>query len=174
MATATSTVPVTARRLLDNRVRDYDGDSIGEVEDFVLDPQRGCVDYAIISFGGFMGLGREYHVIPYQMLQLHPDGRSFATNITRDQLERAPGFDRGNVPAMDEQYLTSVYSYWGLQRGSNAMQSSSTEQADASMPSMRGEEGEQQSRSQNDSGPWRERYRGIFWSGNDEERPRGR
>lgn len=117
MAVATRTVPATARRLIDNRVRDYDGNSVGEVEDFVIDPARGCIDYAVISFGGFMGLGKEYHVIPYQVLSIHPDGGGFATNIRREQLERAPGFDRGNVPDMGEDYLGSVYSYWGVQRG---------------------------------------------------------
>lgn len=198
MAIATRTEPVTARRLIDNKVRDAEGNSVGEVEDFVIDPARGCIDYAVVSFGGFMGLGKEFHVIPFQMLQIHPDGRSFMANIQRQQIEHAPGFDRGNVPAMDDSYLSSVYSYWGVQRSGQQTYEQQptyeerqtyqqpthqeqqtyqeqptgyTEQPQGTYSGARRAEQEQTGTSeQGTSRPWRESYRGLFWHGSDEER----
>lgn len=119
MAQMTSVRPqsISLEHLLDEHVRDAEGRDIGKVEDLILDAGSGSIDFAIVKFGGFLGMGGKYHLIPWPMLSVDTERRSFTMDVSKDQVERAPSFDRNNVPKTDDsQYLDSVFQYWGMDR----------------------------------------------------------
>jgi sporulation protein YlmC with PRC-barrel domain len=89
------------------------GDRIGRIEDFMLDMQSGCVAYSVLSFGGFMGIGDKLFAIPWKTMTFDQNREQWQLNVTREQLERAPGFDKNNWPDMtSDQYRNNIEQYW--------------------------------------------------------------
>ena len=69
-----------------------DGNHIGEVDHMIIDKLSGRVAYAVISFGGFMGLGHSHYPIPWSALRYDTSLGGFRTNVTEQQLKDAPQF----------------------------------------------------------------------------------
>lgn len=90
------------------------GYPLGRIEHIVLDVQRGRVAYAVLSFGGFLGLGEKYFAVPWNALTLDADRRRFIVNVDRGVLESAPGFDRQHWPTMaDPRWAAHLHEYYG-------------------------------------------------------------
>ncbi|MGH7231907.1 MAG: PRC-barrel domain-containing protein [Nitrospiraceae bacterium] len=95
-------------------VRNAAGEDLGEIKDLVLDVESGRLAYAVLSFGGFLGLGDKYFAIPWSALSLSRDDQIFILDVPREKLENAPGFDKDNWPDMAEtQWETVIHSYYG-------------------------------------------------------------
>lgn len=108
---------ISVSKLTDRDVLDYDGHKIGDLDEIVLDMSSGCVDFAIVSFGGFLGIGEKHYIIPRQALHFDPEQGMFRMDVTREQVEQAPGFTRGNWPNYnDDSYMQPVFNYWGATR----------------------------------------------------------
>jgi len=103
-----------ASKVIGADVLDAQGGKIGEVRDIVVDPLRGQVAYAVVSFRSPMGLATRYYVVPWQQLrQASGTGDRFVTNLTREQLKAAPSFDRGRWPDMaTEQWHRDVARFY--------------------------------------------------------------
>ena len=71
---------------------DSDGEVLGSISDLILDLERGCVAYVVLSTGGFMRMGERMFAVPWRAL--HPVGQKFALDCKRAELETAPAFDR--------------------------------------------------------------------------------
>lgn len=69
-----------------------DGTNIGEIDHLLIDKVSGRVAYAVMSFGGFMGLGHSHYPIPWSALNYNKELDGFLTNITEQQLKDAPEF----------------------------------------------------------------------------------
>lgn len=70
--------------------------------------------YAVLSFGGFMGMGNKLFAIPWEALTVDTVNKEIVLNVQKEVLENAPGFDKDNRPQMsDRQWLVDVYSYYG-------------------------------------------------------------
>ena len=69
-----------------------DGNSVGEIERVMIDKITGKVAYAVMSFGGFMGIGEDYYPVPWPALTYDTSLGGYKTNITREQLDRAPKY----------------------------------------------------------------------------------
>lgn len=80
-------------RIIGVNVRNNQNESVGEVEDLIMDP-KGDVKAAIISVGGFLGIGERWVAVNYESLNMMPDGNNFRVvmNTTRDQMKSAPEF----------------------------------------------------------------------------------
>jgi sporulation protein YlmC with PRC-barrel domain len=88
--------------------------ALGRVEHIVLDVQRGRVAYAVLSFGGFLGLGEKLFAIPWSALTFDADRHRFILNIDRGVLEGAPGFDKSQWPPMaDPAWASHLHAYYG-------------------------------------------------------------
>jgi sporulation protein YlmC with PRC-barrel domain len=68
------------------------GDRLGTVYDIMIDKRSGRVAYAVMSFGGFLGIGEKYHPLPWDALTYDPDKGGYNIDLTEDQLRRAPTF----------------------------------------------------------------------------------
>ena len=77
------------------------GEKIGDVEDIVLD-SKGNVVYAVVSTGGFLGMGDRLHAIPWSSLRTDTGKDNFLLDVDRDRLRSAPGFDQANWPDVND------------------------------------------------------------------------
>ena len=69
-----------------------DGDKIGRIENMMIDKWSGRVAYAVLSFGGFLGMGSDHYPLPWSMLKYDEKRGGYRVNITREQLENAPRY----------------------------------------------------------------------------------
>ena len=97
-----------------DRVVNYKGEDLGRIEEIMIDLDRGRVAYAVLSFGGFLGLGDKLFAIPWQAITVDTVKKQLILNADKALLEKAPGFDKDNWPDMADLSLGStLYGYYG-------------------------------------------------------------
>jgi sporulation protein YlmC with PRC-barrel domain len=105
---------MSAGTLAGDRVRNASGEDLGKVEEIMIDVPTGRIAYAVLSFGGFLGMGNKLFAIPWDALTLDEDNHEFILNVDKQTLENAPGFDKDNWPDMaDQSWGSEIYSYYG-------------------------------------------------------------
>jgi sporulation protein YlmC with PRC-barrel domain len=98
-----------------NSVRNAAGENLGEIQHIMLDVPAGRVAYAVLSFGGFLGIGDKLFAVPWSALALDTEQKCFVLNINKERLQQAPGFDKDHWPSMaDETWARSTHAYYGL------------------------------------------------------------
>ena len=90
-----------------------DGDKIGTIRHFMVGKRDGQVEYAVMSCGGFLGMGEEYRPVPWDALTYDTDQGGYVVNVGKDKISGSPAYDRGNEPTFDQDYGTTVRSYYG-------------------------------------------------------------
>ena len=91
MTTASGhTSAIRAKKVIGTDVNDQAGKKIGKVEDVVLDKQSNNIMFAVVGFGGFLGMSEKYHPIPWETLDYDENERAYVVSFTRQQLESAP------------------------------------------------------------------------------------
>ncbi|PRX90885.1 PRC-barrel domain-containing protein [Paraburkholderia sp. BL25I1N1] len=104
---------MTASTLDGNKVVSSDGAEIGKISDIMLDVRSGRVTYAVLSEGGFLGIGSTLHAIPWSALTLDTDEMCFFVDITAEEVRNEPGFDKDHWPSMaDVQWGATVHRYY--------------------------------------------------------------
>ena len=88
------------------------GDKIGSIERIMIDKQSGKVAYAVMSFGGFMGIGEDYYPVPWSMLTYDTSLGGYRTNISREQLDRAPKYSESTSWNWNRDNDRRVYDYY--------------------------------------------------------------
>jgi hypothetical protein len=89
------------------------GEKIGQIERVMIDKVTGKVAYAVMSFGGFMGLGEAYYTLPWSVLTYNPSLDAYELNLTEDQLRGAPRRNaEGNDPSYDRDWEEHVHRYY--------------------------------------------------------------
>ena len=117
MGTYRRTMSVTS--LTGDKVVNAQAEDLGKVEDIMLDIHSGRVAYAVLSFGGFLGMGNKLFAIPWTAMQLDEEHKCFVLDVDKQVLENAPGFDKDSWPDLsNEEYGRSVYAHYGQQYGS--------------------------------------------------------
>ena len=104
---------LTALSIIGDKVHNEAGEQMGEIKDIMIDVGTGKVDYMIIEFGGFLGIGVKYFAIPFQAFRVDPENKRFIFNQPRATLEQAPGFDTDHWPHTNI-HFDQVYSYWSF------------------------------------------------------------
>ena len=102
---------LTASSISGDKVVNLKEEHMGELKEVMLDLQSGRIDYFVIEFGGFLGMGVKYFAIPFRLLTLDPVNKRFVFNQSRESLEKAPGFDMDHWPDTNL-HFDEVYSYW--------------------------------------------------------------
>jgi hypothetical protein len=104
---------MAADTLEGNTVRNRAGDSLGSIEHIMLDVPTGRIAYAVLSFGGFLGLGDKLFAVPWSALTLDADRKCFILNASKEMLEKAPGFDKDHWPTMaDQRWAADIHGYY--------------------------------------------------------------
>jgi sporulation protein YlmC with PRC-barrel domain len=90
------------------------GETLGKIEELMLDLETGRVAYAVLSFGGFLGMGEKLFAIPFEALKLDASREHFTLDVNKDKLKNAPGFDKNHPPqASDRTWGAEVYKFYG-------------------------------------------------------------
>lgn len=105
---------LSAKSLIDTSVVNRSGEDLGKLEEMMIDLNSGRVAYAVISFGGFLGIGDKYFALPFEALTVDTDDEKIVLDVEKEILENAPGFDKDNWPKGTEHaWLVDVYNYYG-------------------------------------------------------------
>jgi sporulation protein YlmC with PRC-barrel domain len=104
---------LTASSIIGDKVHNEADEQMGEIKDIMIDVVAGKIDYFVVEFGGFLGIGVKYFAIPFRMLRVDPENKRFIFNQQKKVLEQAPGFDMDHWPHTNI-HLDQVYSYWSF------------------------------------------------------------
>ena len=87
---------------------------LGDIKEIMLDMQTGQVAYAVLAFGGLMGMGEKLFAVPWQALHLDTANKRFLLNVDKDRLKTAPGFNKDAWPNMaDIQWASEIHGFYG-------------------------------------------------------------
>ena len=104
---------LSASTLTGDKVVNSYGEDLGRIEDFMLDVENGRIRYAVLSFGGFLGVGDKLFAIPPEKLKVDTENKQMVLEIDRARLENAPGFDKDDWPDTTEpEWQIEVYEYY--------------------------------------------------------------
>lgn len=92
---------IPASRVTGTSVYNPQGEKIGHVEDVVLDKMSDKVMFAVLGFGGFLGIGERYHAMPWSMLDYDPERNGYVVTLSRDTLEKAPSYELNDLVKND-------------------------------------------------------------------------
>jgi hypothetical protein len=92
-------------------VKTRDGDKLGSVHAFMINKRTGQTAYAILSIGGFLGMGKAYYPLPFRLLAFESTSDSYVMTIDRRVLEGGPSW-AANAPIFDQAYADRVASYY--------------------------------------------------------------
>lgn len=107
-----SSTSITGTNVTNNK-----GQDLGEIKDLMIDTNTGTVNYAVLTFGGFLGLGDKYFAIPFEAFTVNETTEKFVLNVQKDVLENAPGFDKDNWPkTSDTNFWNGLYDHYGVTR----------------------------------------------------------
>ena len=104
---------IASDRVEGTSVRRANGNKIGHIERLMIDKVTGRVSYAILSFGGFLGMGSDYYPVPWAALTYDTTLGGYRTNITEDQLRGAPRYTGDDWDWDDRERGRKVYDYYG-------------------------------------------------------------
>jgi sporulation protein YlmC with PRC-barrel domain len=118
MTTASGhTSAIRAKKVIGTEVKDTSGKTIGKVEDLVLDKESNNIMYAVVGFGGFLGIGEKYHPLPWTALDYDESEGAYVVPFTRDQLAAAPADSLDALTQSDSTaYRDRAYEYYKTER----------------------------------------------------------
>jgi sporulation protein YlmC with PRC-barrel domain len=106
---------VVKKSILGAKVINTAQEDLGKIEDLVIDARNSRVAYAILSFGGVLGLGDKHFAIPWEALTFDLSQKVAVLDIDKNRLKNAPGFDKEDWPDLANQtWGAEVYEYYGF------------------------------------------------------------
>lgn len=113
-------VPVrrlTATSIIGDSVENQEGEDLGKIDNLMINLNTGAIEYAVLEFGSFLGMGGKLFAIPFSELQLDADRELFVLSRDKEYLKDIPGFDKAHWPdTNDHSYFNDVNTYWGSPR----------------------------------------------------------
>lgn len=103
---------LTASSIIGDEVYNKSDEHLGDIKDIMIDITTGHIEYYVIEFGGFLGIGEKYFAVPFRLLQINAHKRLYVLDLPKEVLEKAPGFDKNHWPDTN---IHSPYSdYWSF------------------------------------------------------------
>ena len=103
-----------ADTLIGNEVYNQQDEDLGDIKEIMLDMRTGRVSYAVLSFGGFLGMGDKLFAVPWNALTLVTKQKRFVLNVEKERLTQAPGFAKDQWPNMaDQAWAKEIHFYYG-------------------------------------------------------------
>lgn len=104
---------ILASTLEGEKVINPNMERIGSIGGIMLDVSRGRIAYAVLSVGGFMGIGEKLFAVPWGALKIEANEHRFVLDVDKQRLQNAPGFDKDDWPAAaDHDLIVQVHSYF--------------------------------------------------------------
>jgi sporulation protein YlmC with PRC-barrel domain len=90
------------------------GEKLGSVDDLMIDKVSGQIRYAVLEFGGFLGMGTDRYPLPWNMLKYDTSKEGYVVPLDKANLESAPRYAESEVPNYNDEYGKRVYDYYGV------------------------------------------------------------
>ena len=104
-------------KIIGSKVINVKGETLGKIEDLVVDIDTGRIVYAVLESGGFLGIGDKLFPVPWESLAALPSEGIFFLNQSKEQMEKAPAFDKKNLPNMgDMHWGEDIFKHYGAPR----------------------------------------------------------
>jgi sporulation protein YlmC with PRC-barrel domain len=108
---------LSASTITGDEVCNLKDEKLGSIQDLMLDTQTGKVRYAVLSSGGFLGMGDRLFAVPWSAFKVDTENKRFILDVNVERLKAAPGFDKDEWPNMaDDSWNSSVESYYSKQQ----------------------------------------------------------
>jgi sporulation protein YlmC with PRC-barrel domain len=105
---------LSASTLEGDSVRNSAGEDLGKVDEIMIDIPSGQIAYAVLSFGGILGMGNKLFAVPRSAFTVDEDEKCFVLNVDKRTLDTAPGFDKDNWPDMaDTGWGAEIFQHYG-------------------------------------------------------------
>lgn len=109
----TALAVIASDKVEGTKVYNAQGEKLGSIETVMIDKVSGQVRYAVLEFGGFLGMGTEQYPLPWDVLSYNLDMGGYVVPLDKDRLENAPHYARDDVPEYTTEYGRKVYDYYG-------------------------------------------------------------
>ncbi|RIV84620.1 PRC-barrel domain-containing protein [Aurantiacibacter zhengii] len=103
---------IASDRVEGTRVYRPDGERIGRINHFMVNKRSGKAEFAVMSFGGFLGLGDELRPVPWDALEYSNDLGGYVVSADDDTFRNSPFIEGGTAPDWDSSYAQALYGYW--------------------------------------------------------------
>ena len=103
---------ISADKVEGTSVYSLHGDKMGSIYRVMIDKRSGHVPYAVMSFGGFLGIGSKYHPIPWSMLTYDEELDGYRVDLSREELEGAPAYEENELMWSDPSFGTGISDYY--------------------------------------------------------------
>lgn len=105
---------ISSDRVVGTKVYNTAGEKLGSIDHLVIEKRGGQVRYAVMDFGGFLGIGTDRYPVPWNLLDYDTDKEGFVVPLDKAQLEGAPRYSSDTRPSYDNDYGRVVYDYYGV------------------------------------------------------------
>jgi sporulation protein YlmC with PRC-barrel domain len=106
---------LTAASIIGDHIENLEGEDLGKIDNLMVNLYNGEVEYAVVEFGSFLGIGGKLFAVPFKELKLDPDKKVFILNRDKEYLKQSPGFDKTHWPdTNDHSYFENVKMYYGF------------------------------------------------------------
>jgi hypothetical protein len=111
------TSAIRAKKVIGTSIKDPTGATIGKVEDIVLDKLSNNIMFAVVGFGGFLGIGEKFHPLPWSTLDYEEKAGGYVIDLSKDKLKAGPAYSMEELMQGDgTQFRDRVYDYYGAKR----------------------------------------------------------
>ena len=105
---------ISSDKVEGSSVYNGNGDKLGFIDDLLIDKRSGLVRYAVLEFGGFLGMGTDRYPLPWSMLKYDTQLDGYVVPVDKSQLEKAPRYSPSETPEYSDAYGHKVYDHYGV------------------------------------------------------------
>ena len=113
-STTTTNDIISSERVEGTSVYNNQGDKLGSIDNLMIDKHSGQVRYAVLEFGGFLGMGTDRYPLPWSMLKYDTTRDGYVVPLDKAKLEGAPRYENEKIPEYTSEYNRGVNSYYGV------------------------------------------------------------
>ncbi|MEG2467547.1 MAG: PRC-barrel domain-containing protein [Comamonas sp.] len=110
---STSSV-ISSSRVNGTNVYNPAGEKLGSIDSLMIDKITGQVRYAVMEFGGFLGIGTDLYPLPWNSLKYDPNQGGYVVSVSKEQLDKAPRYENSTLPEYNDEYGRRVYDHYGV------------------------------------------------------------
>lgn len=112
-STTTSSSVISSDRVEGTAVYNTAGEKLGSIDSLMIEKRSGQVRYAVLEFGGFLGMGTDRYPLPWNTLKYDTTQDGYVVPIDKSTLDKAPHYNEADVPAYTDDYGKKVYNHYG-------------------------------------------------------------
>jgi sporulation protein YlmC with PRC-barrel domain len=110
---------LTASSVVGDKIYNHLDEDLGDIKEIMLDIEKGSIEYVVLEYGGFLGMGGKFFAIPFKALEIDTKRHAFILRQSKATLEQAPGFDKDHWPETNDHTYSDSSAYWGGFMGPN-------------------------------------------------------